>query len=913
MLRGGVLRLIAILCVATAAHVADAAEPGLVGHWNFNEIVDDNIPDLSGNGNLGRNRGAKQVKRGDGYALRFDGVNDYVDCGNGASLRLKKAVTVSAWVFADARPGNEPAIVMKEDPEVYGLTTYKDGRCYWYVSGGGNNLKSRIGTGVWHHIVGTYDGKEIKLYLDGKLRGSRKLSVPIKQGGNLLIGKRGKAPYFFKGMIDEVKVYNLALSVKEVASQYKAAAKDMVAERPRIKDGKPARGAGFEFRVGTNGGMQVEIGKDIYFVESSFSYPGKTIGYNRFSEGDFKNEPSWQPKVRQDGPSQWTVRASGARYSLVRTVILGRNRIRISDNLTNTSRKDVGIFVKSLVISMDTEPRVWLCGVPGAGGSSAENPTVLLSQKSSQLGVVAEDSISRTQFTASAAMNQAGFGLRNFGLAPGRSVTLEWTLYPFGAANDYWAFINRVREDWGVNFTMKGPGIMLSVTDPRFWPVFTDKRKCAAWLKRSNIKVLSVAPWLDYDNLDHRTGELTTRAEYKKIMAKVKSVVKSVDPSVQIIADIEAPFVSLPRPVVEKIYNSLPANKRRGCYEFTKAQTQMLKSDPNAWAQWSDSAVISRNGNMMFESYKRGKWPMIALTVRAAFFNKTQRKLSPLLGRGARDTGNGQHRYLMEQAKFAIEECGLDGFYVDSFCGSKHWHIGYGYDKWDGVTVSMNSATGEITSKYTDLALAGTESRRIFMQYGLDKGGVVVTNGHPIARETQSMPVIRFNESEWVVDVYATPAGEKPPLHARPCNAHLASPVALGVRPYRYGKEKGEKQYAKIVMLTAIHYLRHGVLYYHYGTYIPETGPGAGEHGPINHMFPITPVRLGEGFVIGKERIVTCVSRPFEWSGTGPPKILLFDGRGRDKKHDMKPVQRDGKWIVDIKLVDWTEIAAVES
>ena len=885
---------------------------GLVGYWNFDTIIDDQVPDLSGNGNLGRNHGARQVKRGDGYALRFDGMNDYVDCGNGPSLNLKKAVSVSAWVFPEARPATEPAIVMKEDTEVYGLTMYKDGRCYWYVSGGGNNLKSGLSPGVWHYVVGAYDGKTMNLYMDGKSQASRKLSVPVKQGGNLLIGKRGKAPFFFKGMIDEVKIYNRALSADEVKAQYKVAAKGMLAERPVLKGGEMSSGKGFEFRVGNRGGMQVEVGKDVYFVESSFSYPGKQIGHNHLSEGESGSEPAWRPNVRRVSASVWTITASGKYYSVVRKIVVGHNRIRISDTLANKSSMDVGVLINHLVIADDEEPRAWLSGVPSAGSSAAENPTVLMAQKASQLGVVAEDSISRTQFDARAAMNQAGFGLRHFGMSPGRSVTLEWTLYPFEQSGDYWVFINRVREDWGVNFTMTGPGTMLSVTSPQYWPVFSDRKKCAAWLKRSNIKILSLAPWLDYDNLNHRTGNLTSRAEYKEIMQKVKAVVKSVDPSVKIIGDIEAPFVSLPRDVVMKIYNSLPANKRKGYHEFTKAQTEMLKSNPNAWAQWSDSAVINRKGYMQFESYKRGQWPMIALTVRPALYSDTQRQLTPKLGRSPGKGANGQHRYLMEQAKYVIEECGLDGFYVDSFTGSKHWHYGYGYDKWDGVTVDIDSITGRIVGKYTDLALAGTESRRAFMQYGLDKGGTVVTNGHPIARETQSMPVVRFNESEWVVDVYATPEGERPPIHGRLCKAHLASPVALGVRPHRYGEERGKNDYAKIVMLTAIHYLRHGVLYYHYGTYIPGSGPGGGEHGPINHMFPITPKRLGEGFIVGKERIVTCVSKTFEWSGKDRPKIRLFDIRGRTKDHDMKATQRDGKWLVDVRLADWQEIAVLE-
>ena len=905
---GGTRWVRAGLFVVALAVSAVASEPGLVGHWNFDSVVDDQIPDLSGQNNLARNHGARQVKRGGGYALRFDGVKAYVDCGDGESLRLKTAATVSAWVCPEARPTGEPAIVAKRGPTVYGLTFYKDGRCWWYISSGGNSVNSPLTVGEWTQIVGTYDGGEMRLYMNGKLTGARKLSAPISQGGRLLIGKRDDGAQFFRGMIDDVKIYNRALSEAEVVAQYQSGVSGTIVQRDPLA-GSAVQGVGFALRVGPKGGMEVAVGEERYAVESTFSYPGEAIGFNDLCETDARAEVAWKPDVAQRG-NGWTIRARGAHYALERTVRVEGHRIVVEDTLSNVGQADVGVIVTHRAIAAAPRADTWVCGVPGAGGDEAENPTVLLAQANSQLGLVAEDSVSRTQFQARASVNQGAFGLRHLGMGPGRRVTLRWTLYPQAVGGDYWAFINRLRGDWGVNFTIRGPGNMLHVTSPEFWPVFTDKQRCARWLARNKVKVLNLAPWLDYDNLNHLTGGLTTRAEYKEIMRRVRDVVKSVDPDVKILGDIEAPFVSLPRPVVEKIYNSLPVGKRKGYLEMTPAQTAFLKSDPQAWAQWRDSAVISRKGNMQFEAYSRGKWPMIALTVRPALFNATQAELTPDL---RREPGpNGQHRYIMEQAKFIIEEVGLDGFYTDSFTGSKHWHYGYGYDKWDGVTVDIDPATGAITARYTDLALAGTESRREFIAYGLRKGGTVVTNGHPIARETQSLPAIRFNESEWVVDIYATPLGEKPPIQRRICEAHLASPVALGVRPHRYGEERGRDEYARIIMLTAIHYLRHGVLYYHYGTHIPEAGPGSGEQEPINRMFPITPIRLGEGFVEGRERVVVCVSGEFLRPAGHRPTVTVYDLNGRpvQSASTVAPA-RDG-WRVVLKIPDWRSIAIVE-
>ncbi|MDO9591642.1 MAG: hypothetical protein Q7I98_00425, partial [Erysipelotrichaceae bacterium] len=85
-----------------------------------------------------------------------------------------------------------------------------------------------------------------------------------------------------------------------------------------------------------------------------------------------------------------------------------------------------------------------------------------------------------------------------------------------------------------------------------------------------------------------------------------------------------------------------------------------------------------------------------------------------------------------------------------------------------------------------------------------------------------------------------------------------------------------------------------------------------GEYGPVNHMFPITPVRLFEGGIVGKERTITCVSGTYMWNHERPPQIFLFDEVGRQKKHNLKPEKTGADWKVVIELRDWQEIAVIE-
>ena len=893
--------VIILLLVFMGANASAQAEQGLVAWWDFNEGKGDVLHDKSGNKNDGKIRGAKWVKCGKGYALKFDGVDDYVDCGNQSSLDLGRAATVMAWVFPESRPEGEPAIVMKQGIELYGLTFYRDGRCWWYISGGGNNCSADLDAAAWHQaawhqVVGTYDGKVSRLYIDGDPRASKELNVPIKRGeGNLVIGKRPLQNQFFNGMIDEVRIYDRALSAEGIRRAFEAEEEDrgMRVRRPHLKAGPALRGEEFLLRLGPKGGMQVEVGRDLYFVESCYSYPGKEIGHNYLSEAEMASDPEWKAQVRAVGSQAIQVTASGRFYSLKRRLQLQGLRISVADTLTNISKENVGIIIENMLAPAGRCTGCLLCGEARAVHDSAKNPTVFLSQQSSHLGALAEDDILRCQFWATAHSNKASFGLKHLGLPPGESVTLEWALYPLGPAADYFTFINRVRDDWDVNFTLIGPGMAL----PGAGSLLGSRDRLAALLKRNQLKLVKLSPWLDYDNLHLRTGQPTTRNEYKRIMARAKATIKSVDPSVKIIGMIEAPFVDLPLPLARELYAARPGNLPTGYHEFTSAETQLLRQQPEAWARWKDSVVLTPDGRMKHEAYKVGKWPMVALTV------------SPVLG-------NGQHAFLMDQARFIIEECGLDGFYVDSFVGDKHPHYGYTHDRWDGVTVDINPATGKITSKYTDLALAGAESRKALVEYGLKKGGVVLINGHAIARRTQALHALRYNEGEYPINVYATPEGQKPPLQGLLCEAQLSTPISLGVRPYlpyhRYGKERARRDYAKIVVLTAIHYLRHGVLYYHYGTEIPQSGPGSGEYGPFNHMFPITPVRLFEGGIEGRERTVTCVSGTYVWKNERRPRLLLFDPVGREKEHNFKCRKTAAGWSVEITLRDWQEIAVIE-
>jgi hypothetical protein len=149
-------------------------------------------------------------------------------------------------------------------------------------------------------------------------------------------------------------------------------------------------------------------------------------------------------------------------------------------------------------------------------------------------------------------------------------------------------------------------------------------------------------------------------------------------------------------------------------------------------------------------------------------------------------------------------------------------------------------------------------------------------------------------------------ANDKPPVMKHQARCHLSnSPIILGVRPPRYSKQRHE--WAKILNRAVIICLRNGTLYYYYG----KTVDSNGGFGPVNNMFPLTPVEFGAGFVIGKERIITCVSRQFTVEGR-KPQCLLFDDHGNQIECPFEPSKTAKGWEINVKLNDWNQIAVIK-
>jgi hypothetical protein len=218
------LRL-AALALACGFACRGATVEGLVAAWDFEAGQGETLQDRVGTAH-GTIHGATWVPVGAGYALRFDGVDDWVEFGNPPSLSPAGAMTLEAWVLPEKLPGSgEPGIVGKAYSN-YVLTYYGDSKCWWYTGQSGTNVKGMLSLGAWHHVVGTYDGATLALYVDGEIAERRPAKTgPVPAGANFFMGKSDGDVQFtknahFGGVLDDVRVYARALSEAEVREQY---------------------------------------------------------------------------------------------------------------------------------------------------------------------------------------------------------------------------------------------------------------------------------------------------------------------------------------------------------------------------------------------------------------------------------------------------------------------------------------------------------------------------------------------------------------------------------------------------------------------------------------------------------------------------------------------------------------------
>lgn len=209
--------------------------PGnLVAAYSCNEGAGPTATDVSGYANDGSLAGATWTTQGKyAGALSFDGTAGFVNLGNPTSLRVTGSITWSAWVKALANPVDDGQIVAKSGSAAgsvgWQLKTSPDAGPHTFavaVSANGTTNTQRYSTTVralntWYHVAGVYNAaaQTLDIHVNGALNnGVLSGTVPASQFDpnlNVNIGRR-TGGFYFNGIIDNVRIYNRALTQAEI-------------------------------------------------------------------------------------------------------------------------------------------------------------------------------------------------------------------------------------------------------------------------------------------------------------------------------------------------------------------------------------------------------------------------------------------------------------------------------------------------------------------------------------------------------------------------------------------------------------------------------------------------------------------------------------------------------------------------
>jgi len=217
-----------ILALATGIFVSSAyaeiKSDTIVGIWLLDEGKSDTVEDSSGNGHDGKFVG-NDIKWTDGKfekALEFPGVG-----GNRVEIPHEDSLTLAEWTitaWTKQKPTGAWAVVVVKDPangiQNYALDMNEQGRVFSEVTAGGNWSDCGSTTTVtdeeWHFLVASYDGKNLHVYVDGKHEKEQPFAQADSNTAPVTIGDRLDGSQPISGIIDDVGLFSVALSEKDI-------------------------------------------------------------------------------------------------------------------------------------------------------------------------------------------------------------------------------------------------------------------------------------------------------------------------------------------------------------------------------------------------------------------------------------------------------------------------------------------------------------------------------------------------------------------------------------------------------------------------------------------------------------------------------------------------------------------------
>lgn len=273
-----------------------------------------------------------------------------------------------------------------------------------------------------------------------------------------------------------------------------------------------------------------------------------------------------------------------------------------------------------------------------------------------------------------------------------------------------------------------------------------------------------------------------------------------------------------------------------------------ISSEPGAADKYKDSIVYDADGKQM--DYSDARYPIFMPTLTDSYGKAMEQLIS-----------------------LWLDDLKFDGIYWDEFAYS-HSQLMYDWPQWDGHSALINDKTGEIARKVSFQTLVSQPWRMAMVKRILDRGAPLIANGEPLTETEMKVHFPHFVETGSQSALYDT---------------HLFSPVGLS--------DSMTEQVPADFARNMRRHLDYGCVYYYYSFNPPMPHPMLTEY-----MYPITPVELHEGYIIGKERILTNRAGVYGWGDKSRHEAHVFDEKGDPVDLGAKTFTKNGATWTELRL-----------
>jgi hypothetical protein len=549
--------------------------------------------------------------------------------------------------------------------------------------------------------------------------------------------------------------------------------------------------------------------------------------------------------------------ASWPGLKLERSLRLDGGLLRWHEKWTNTSDKLRGVPFAHRFFLRDQSTRFWV------GGSSDNcsltcspaNPTMFIQPAGSGngYGITAESDWLKL-LAGWRGMSDLGEVYSNWlALEPGKSIEFELSITPVSDGGGYWSFLNSLRRRWDVNRT--------TMPAPMFWGF----SRVTGGAPEENIKkalghlgpaIITIGPWQRLEP-DART---VTAQRYPKLppeAPRAPGLTPDFDVNAFLTFAHREPYWQEVKTLTDQIHRTCPQAKVIEMIHPAMEAIYLPLQD--RWPIAPDVIKTEKGESMNEPGYSRS-W----------VGDMTKKDWGVLYY--CPHEGGPELKAIVDGIRRGMDDCKLDGIYSDefSFAFASRGYSRYDYSRKDGYSADLDEA-GNVVRQKADNGWMSQAAQLQILDEIATRGKFFLGNGGNVLSSTIKLPFHRFIEG----GNGSTYWGQ----------GHLSAvPLVLG----NMGDEKTTKGIFDSVKLC----LQYG------GVYSPMAVNLLleGSDNFVCKQYPLTVQELGPGFVIGRERIITTVSRDFDWPGvSGKARLYRYDSSGKRIETDAEATVRDGK------------------